>query len=136
MEKDKDNFFNKYADEYRQVINNQEFIKQSSLNDTISSMLIGDVLDIGNGGIVDYDPGQSNSLFSIDKSFKMLERDNSILSGRSICGDLKELPIKRGSFDIVLCKFLFHHLVHYNFKETEKYQFFAITERLERGGHF
>lgn len=131
MQRDKDNFFDKNADRYRKVIENQDFVKQSSLSNVLSSLLTGNILDIGNGGIVDYDPGHANSLFSLDKSFNMLKRGDPILSGRSICGDLKNLPIKKGSFDVILCKYLFHHLVKGTIKETENYQRDCLKQILQ-----
>ena len=118
----RDDFFDSCVDRYRKVIENQEFIKQSSLNSLLNSLLTGDVLDIGNGGVLDYDPGKSSSFFSLDKSLKMLERADTVLRGRITCGDLKDLPIKCASFDAILCKFLFHHLVTDTLDSTERYQ--------------
>lgn len=122
MKINNEEFFNTYAESYRRVIHNQKFIQESPLNTLLSSLLNGRVLDIGNGGIVDYTPLEAISLYSVDSSLRMLEMGDSITSDRRICGDAKNLPIKDNCFDRVLCKYLLHHLVKNTLEETEYYQ--------------
>lgn len=97
------------------------------------------LLDVGNGGVFDYDMGLVPEIVGVD-----LFRDQTIAEQLPAhvtlrCGNALELPERDASFDAVLCVFLFHHLVATEVNGTIGNIRSAVREArrvLEPGGRF
>jgi SAM-dependent methyltransferase len=69
------------------------------------------MLDIGNGGVFDYDVSRARHVVALDLFFKDLPADSFPPNVTPVTGSALEIPEEAGSFDTVLIVMLLHHLV-------------------------
>jgi SAM-dependent methyltransferase len=100
---------------YQGLVNSLDTYKATSA--AISPEANGDLLDIGNGGVVNYDTGNCSSLSIVD--LVDLEESNALPEGAIFRqGDACKLPFEDSSFDTVFCQMLLHHLAEDSLAET------------------
>ena len=107
--------FAKQQKKYREVVEktNKELYK--NIRKELDKNLKGVVLDIGNGGIFNYDVNKLKGIIAVDIAFKSKE-DGKI---KYIEGDARNLnKIKSNSCDRVVMQFLLHHITERNKKKT------------------
>jgi len=75
------------------------------------------VLDVGNGGIKEFNSAQTSLYVGVDFSQEMLKKGES--EGiHKVCGEALKLAFRDGSFDTLFYRSLLHHLAGKNLRET------------------
>lgn len=85
----------------------------------------GRILDVGSGGIFNYDVLRAAQLVAVDYSIKAIDLKKFPPNVALVQGDSTQLPFATGSFDGVVMQFLIHHLA------LEKHP--ATVANVERG---
>ncbi|HEV3449837.1 MAG TPA: class I SAM-dependent methyltransferase [Acidimicrobiia bacterium] len=78
----------------------------------------GRLLDIGNGGVFDYDVAIVDEIVAIDLFLDKLPRDHFPPNVTARAGSALDLPEPDNSFDVVLMALLIHHLTGRRASET------------------
>ena len=103
---------------YQQEVNTDFHELYQHCGTTLDGEIHGRVLDIGSGGIFNYNTAHAQRLVALDYSIEAIDRqllpENSIL----IQGDGTKLPFRTGSFDTVIMQFLIHHLALHTHEQT------------------
>ena len=84
----------------------------------LTKEISGRVLDIGSGGVLNYDIIAAKQLVAIDYSVKAIDLAAFPKSADLVQGDGTRLPFASGSFDCVVMQFLIHHLAKNNYALT------------------
>lgn len=103
-------FFRKHRDEYNKNVQELDTYKamRASLNETLQG--IDRLLDIGNGGVFDYDTTGIGSIVALD----LFLEDLPLVCPSNVTlrtGSALNIPEMNGSFDGVLLAMLIHHLI-------------------------
>jgi len=101
----------------------------------INKQIKGNVLDVGSGGILNYDITKAKKVFLVDITTANKERatENIIF----VNSDIRKLGIKTQQVDIVIMQHLLHHLADNTLQKTLKNleEGFKETQRVvKRGG--
>jgi len=119
--------FSKVTDSYQQAVNSTNQVIYNNVKIELDRNLEGNVLDIGNGGIFNYDTIQLSQVTAVDLSFadNQPERGNI----RFIAGDARNLDkIESGSIDCVVMQYLLHHIVGKTPAETKEFVLTSLRE--------
>jgi len=113
------NYFNKISDEYEKQ-NELSFEFMTKLSKLVSPYIKGNVLDIGNGGLVYYDISKATSLTIADLAAELLANPKKLHKGKFVDlkkknlkiveADVMDLPFQDESFDVVTMFNVAHHL--------------------------
>ena len=95
-----------------------------ALNEEIS----GDVLDVGNGGVFNYDVGQATRIVVVDIASELSQRTDWPPNAEFRWGGATELPVEDGSFDTCLLQLIVHHLAETSYSVTRRRSRAAIQE--------
>ena len=76
------------------------------LNDELS----GRVLDVGSGGIFNYDVAKTTRMVAVDHAVQAINLSKLPPRVNLVQGDGTRLPFADGSFDCIVMQFLIHHL--------------------------
>jgi ubiquinone/menaquinone biosynthesis C-methylase UbiE len=104
-----------------------------ALNDEIG----GRVLDIGSGGIFNYDVSKVTRLVAVDYSVTAINLKAMPANVELVQGDATRLPFPDESFDCAVMQFLIHHLARRNHQRTVENVIQCMEEScrvLRRGG--
>ena len=114
-----------------------------------SPWMVGDVADIGSGGLLHFDPALPERIILVDISTKMLRTPRTIVDGRYVpvaqnkiartVGNACRVPLRDESLDSVIIGNVIHHLSVASLKETKvrvKTALDQIRRVLRPGGHF
>jgi ubiquinone/menaquinone biosynthesis C-methylase UbiE len=71
----------------------------------------GELLDIGNGGVFDYDVGRATSIVALDLFLDIIDVSGKPANVTFVQGSALDIPFPDASFDTVLIVMLLHHLV-------------------------
>jgi ubiquinone/menaquinone biosynthesis C-methylase UbiE len=82
---------------------------RARVNESLSG--VGRLLDIGNGGVFDYDVTLAASVTALDLFLDQLDHAAVPAHVRFVTGSALSLPIPDGAFDAVVINMLLHHLV-------------------------
>lgn len=106
--------FEKQTKRYKEVVENTNKELYGNIRKELDKNLKGVVLDIGNGGVFNYDVNKLKKVFAVDVAFKS-KKEGKI---NYIEGDARDLrKIKTNSCDRVVMQFLLHHITE---KKKEK----------------
>ena len=75
------------------------------------------VLDVGNGGVREFNSSQTSLYVGVDFSLDMLKKGEN-KGIHKVCGEAVNLAFREGSFDTLFYRSLLHHLAGKNVKET------------------
>ena len=120
-------FFDSNPD-YKKYVNEFEVYRYSTMtiNQSINTG-IRELLDIGNGGIINYDASKIGNITALDLFFD--ENQTPEYSNVKFKkGSALDIPFENGKFDMVLMQNLLHHVIGKNIKESKKMLERAITE--------
>lgn len=112
-------FFGKHRDEYNKNV--QELDTYKAIRGSIDEALRGidRLLDIGNGGVFDYETNIVGSIVALDLFFDELPNSFTCPSNVTLrTGSALTIPEPDESFDGVLIAMLIHHLVGRTIKES------------------
>lgn len=112
-------FFGKHRDEYDKNVQELDTYKaiRGSINETLPG--IDRLLDIGNGGVFDYETNIVGSIVALDLFFNDLPASFTYPSNVTLrTGSALSIPEPNESFDGVLIAMLVHHLVGRTVKES------------------
>ncbi len=136
-------YFLKNIEEYKRNIETLDTYVR--LRGRVSEKLsgIGRMLDIGNGGVFDYDASRVGEIVALDLFFDKLPPDLPAKvfppNARAKTGSALDIPEPDGSFDAVLMVMLIHHLVGRTVADCRSNARRAIGEAsrvLKPGGRF
>lgn len=121
-------FFNRFA-EYHSLINSLDtYVGHSQ---ALQGEVRGRVLDVGNGGVVNYETTQVVELVAIDIAEDLTRSNENSCSGFPLVfkpGEASALPVGDREFDTVVMQMLIHHLAGDSFRETRKETLKAFQE--------
>jgi len=111
-------FFGKHRDEYDKNVQELDTYKaiRGSLNEALRG--IDRLLDIGNGGVFDYDTSTVHNIVALDLFLDDLPPDTFPAHVTPKTGSALDIPEPDESFDGVLLSMLIHHLVGNTVKES------------------
>src|SRR6266481_8842053 len=125
-------YFLEHLSEYHDSIRNIDTYR--TLHQFISKEVagVGELLDIGNGGVFDYDTSQVGSITAIDLFLGELPPDVVAKyfpqNCRLIQGSALALPERDGKFDVVLMVMLIHHLTSTDWRSSWENARLALDE--------
>lgn len=107
--------FAKQTKRYKEVVEDTNKELYENIRKELDKNLKGVVLDIGNGGIFNYNTNKLEKIFAIDLAFKSKEDGKITYIG----GDARNLrKIKNNSCDRVVMQFLLHHITERKKEKT------------------
>lgn len=120
-------FFNENPD-YKKYIEEFDVYKYSTLtvNQTIDSG-VGELLDIGNGGVINYDASKIEKIIALDL-FLDENRVPEYPNVRFKKGSALEIPFESDRFDMVLMQNLLHHVIGKNVHESKEMMRKVLSE--------
>lgn len=122
---------------YKEYIHEFDIYKYSTL--TLNRSIgegIGELLDIGNGGIINYDASKIKSIVAMDLCLD----EGHVSEYQNVAfkrGSALDIPFENDRFDMVLMQNLLHHVVGKSVKEAKGMMERVITEShrvLKQGG--
>jgi SAM-dependent methyltransferase len=142
--------FDEVAEKYWQdnlAINGHNYFAQ--IKNIVTPYMVGQVADIGSGGLIHYDPTLPESLTLVDISADILLTPRTFINGRFVAvtmgnivrvnGDACTIPLEDDVYDSVILNNVAHHLAVSSLKHTEhriKAAFNEIQRILRPGGNF
>ncbi len=88
----------------------------------INKHIHGIVLDIGSGGVINYDTTKTRNLFLVDITTANKDRAKTAKSSKTgvtfVNSDIRKLGIRENTIDIVIMQHLLHHLADNTLKKT------------------
>lgn len=115
---------------------------QKTLRTFSSSLIHGDVLDVGCGSRIYYDLQHTHSWTGIDVSKRMIDGivfEDEVENKQIMQGDVLDMSFDDGVFDTVIANFLLHHLARGNRTNSAKRvqkAFDEVFRVLRPGGRF
>jgi ubiquinone/menaquinone biosynthesis C-methylase UbiE len=104
-------FFRDSLDSYNGYV--QTLDTYAAIRARIDEALTGltSVLDIGNGGVFDYDAQRVPEIVGLDLFLDQIDKTRCPANVRFVSGSALDLPMRDGTFDGVIINMLLHHLV-------------------------
>ena len=105
-------FFREEIDSYSAGVNSLDTYKsiRAAINESIRDA--ERLLDVGNGGVFDYDTSLAKNILAVDLFLESLPPDYQRPPNVTLkSGDALDLPVQDGSHDTVLMVMLLHHLI-------------------------
>ena len=103
-------FFDKISFHFQDLIKKKEILNRVNLIKAILEPRIGKkVLDVGNGGVRQFNSPQTSLYVGFDFSLEMLKRGENRFF-YTVCGEATDLSFKKGAFNTILYLYLLHHL--------------------------
>ena len=113
--------FAKHQKKYKEVIERGNKYLYKNIREELDKNLQGVVLDIGNGGVFNYNTKKLKKIIAVDLVFKSLKGLKDTNKIRYIAGDARNLKkIKKNSCNSVVMQFLLHHITDADIKKTYK----------------
>lgn len=120
-----EDFFNRWK-EYHQIVAELDSYKFIAV--VLQDEIRGHVLDVGNGGVFNYDVSKADKIVVVDIAEELVNRKDGPPNVTFKWGDATKLPIESGTFDTVLLQLLLHHLAENNIATTRARTCAAIGE--------
>lgn len=120
-------FFDSNPD-YKKYVHEFEVYRYSTLtiNQSINAG-IGELLDIGNGGIINYDASKIRNITALDLFFDE-NQTPEYPNVRFKKGSALEIPFEDGRFDMVLMQNLLHHVIGKSVRESKEMMRKVLSE--------
>lgn len=99
-----------------------------NINRVLKDELSGQILDIGNGGVINYPLGKDDYVSVVDIAPAVGERLKGLEQVSFREGDAVNLPFESNRFDSSLMQQLIHHLAERSIQETRRRAEQAISE--------
>ena len=94
----------------------------------LSPHLHGRVLDIGNGGVFNYDCSKISTLHTLELAVAAIDLGTWPGGVHLAQGDCRAIPYPDGSFDCVVLQFLIHHLAGRTSRESDRNVLVCLEE--------
>lgn len=118
-------FFNKWSG-YHHLINGLDTFR--FMAEALQGEIHGKVLDIGNGGVFNYDVECADELVVVDLAEELVRKQDWPPHMTFKWGDATALPVEGNLFDTCLLQHLIHHLAEANFAITRRRVQVSIQE--------
>ncbi len=103
-------YFRKIYSDYQEKVERVDVADvYSRIKANVEPHLTGIVVDIGSGGVSRYKNPSIRKVISVDNVLEFLShsKDKSVLN---VAGDIRALPLKDNSADMIIIQFVIHHL--------------------------
>ena len=111
---------------YHQLVNELDTYRHTTA--ALSGEIHGRLLDVGNGGVFNYDLNAAKEIVVVDLSEELVNSPTKPANVTFIWGDATSMPVDNNSFDTCLHQFLLHHLAEKSFAVTRQRTQQAIRE--------
>ena len=118
-------FFSQWG-RYHQLVNELDSYRRTT--DALRGEIRGRLLDVGNGGVFNYDLNVAQEVVVVDLSEELVNSSEKSKNVTFLWGDATALPVDSDSFDTCLLQFLLHHLAERSFLVTRQRTQQAIRE--------
>ncbi len=120
--------------EYHDMVGSLDTYSNSAR--ALDSELAGRVVDVGSGGVVNYDCSRIAELVLVDLSEVKQAGSSWPSCVRPVLGSAVELPLETGGYDCLLMQMVVHHLAERDFATTRERvgQAFREAQRVLRPG--
>ena len=108
-------FFSQWSS-YHQLVNELDTYRHTT--EALRGEIRGRLLDVGNGGVFNYDLNAAKEIVVVDLSEELVNSQTKPPNVTFIWGDATSMPVDSGSFDTCLHQFLLHHLAEKSFTVT------------------
>jgi ubiquinone/menaquinone biosynthesis C-methylase UbiE len=124
-QKSTQDFFNQWRD-YQNTVHQLDTYRYTE--QTLRGEIRGKLIDVGNGGVFNYDVGQAEKILVVDLAESLVGQLDHIPHASFRHGDATKLPVEDGSFDTCLLQFVLHHLAERSHIETRRRTQDALQE--------
>ena len=100
-------FFNQWQDYHRLV---EELDTYKATAEILRGEIRGTVLDVGNGGVFNYDVQQAEKIVLVDIAEELVAKHDWPPNVTFKWGDATHLPVESDSFDTVLLQLILHQI--------------------------
>lgn len=118
-------FFNQW-DDYHRLVNELDTYRFTAA--ALRGELHGRVVDVGNGGVFNYDLSALSEVVIVDIAEDLAKKTDWPSNVSFQWGDAIQLPLETGSFDTVLLQLILHHLAEKDFEVTRERSRQAVAE--------
>jgi ubiquinone/menaquinone biosynthesis C-methylase UbiE len=118
-------FFNKWFD-YHKLVGELDTYRYTA--EALRDELHGRVVDVGSGGVLNYDVAQLEQVVIVDIAEELSRKKNWPPNVLFKWGDAVDLPLESNQFDAVLLQLILHHLAEDSFAVTCERNQRAIEE--------
>jgi len=122
-------FFKKASSYYKNFIRSEHSLPWVQMRMIVEPRLGEKVLDVGNGGMREFNSSRTRLYVGLDFSLELLKQAETKDIHR-VCGEAKNLAFREGSFDTLFYSYLLHHLAGKNVRGTKKTVETALCEGL------
>jgi SAM-dependent methyltransferase len=103
-------YFRKIRSDYQKSVERETIAGvHRRTREVVEPALRGIVLDLGSGGVTEYQTGRIDFLVSMDNVLDFLKHSRSE-SAAEVCGDVTAIPLRGASVDFIIMQFVLHHL--------------------------
>jgi SAM-dependent methyltransferase len=118
-------FFNQW-DDYHSLVEELDTYKRTAA--ALQGEVRGRVLDVGNGGVFNYDTSVADSVVAVDIAEELVQKQDWAPNVSFRWGDATRLPVQDNEFDTCVLQLLIHHLAEKDYAETERRTRACIAE--------
>jgi len=113
-------------DNYSQLVDSIDTYRH--ISQALDGELNGKLLDVGNGGVFNFDISAANEIVALDIAEEIFNGVELPPHVRFQLGDARELPLEENSFDTVSLQMIIHHLADKNYPLTKEQSLKALRE--------
>jgi SAM-dependent methyltransferase len=103
-------YFRKIRSDYQKSVERETIAGvHRRTREVVEPALRGIVIDLGSGGVTEYQPGRIDLLVSMDNVLEFLKHSRNERAAE-VCGDVTAIPFRGASVDFIIMQFVLHHL--------------------------
>jgi SAM-dependent methyltransferase len=103
-------YFRKIRSDYQESVEREAIAGvHRRIREVVEPALRGAVLDLGSGGVTEYQTGRIDFLISMDNVLEFLKHSRNPAAA-DVCGDVTAVPLRDASVDFIIMQHVLHHL--------------------------